>query len=230
MVSRTLSIATLLVVALAAGCFDVHAVDPGPYVIDDFDDSDFYPPDPRLARWTCYAFNPDSNKMYSCDNDIRYDNGPNANYSLFVDFTITDPVNGKQDDGGAGLSTYANKPIDFTGFEQIDFSVMLESLSPPIPTNAQLSVEFGCSTAPDDKGNVPGDFYVVQGAGYDRLWTTVELTLNNFAPPSWIVRHIAGGTAGCLKRVDSIRFSVDARLPDGATGRGLLRIDDVRLE
>ena len=40
------------------------------------------------------------------------------NYSLFVDFTITDPVNGKQDDGGAGLSTYANKPIDFTSFEE----------------------------------------------------------------------------------------------------------------
>jgi hypothetical protein len=225
MVNRALSIAALLLGMLAAGCFDVHTVDPGPYVIDDFDDGDYYPPDSRLDQWMCYAFNPDTNKNYKCEREGVVDA-----YSLFLDFTINDPVNGVQEDGGAGVATFANKPIDFRGFEQIDFRVMLESLNPPIPSGAQLSVEFGCSTAPDDNGDVPGDFYVVQGAGFDKAWTPVKLTLNNFAPPPWIVRHIEGGTAGCLARVDGIRFSLDAKLPDGETGHGVLHIDDIRLQ
>jgi hypothetical protein len=33
----------------------------------------------------------------------------------------------------------------------------------------------------------------------------------------------------CLRRVDSIGFTVDAELQDGASGAGVLKIDDVYL-
>jgi hypothetical protein len=212
----------------AAGCFDVHTVDAGPLVIDDFDDGDYYPADPDFDSWTCYSFNPDSNKMYRCDNEPRSDTDGDG-YALFVDFTITDPQNGSQDHGGASLATFANTPVDFTSFTEITFSNLLESGNPPLPSNAQFYVELGCSTAPDVNGAVPGDFYVSRGVDYNNYWKARSATLANFGPPAWINVEIKGGTLGCLKRVDSVRFTVDSQLPDGQVGHGVLHIDKVSL-
>jgi hypothetical protein len=218
----------LLVASLGTvACFDVHTVEQGPLVIDDFDDGDFLPADPDFDAWSCFSFNPDSNQMYRCDQGTGANN---TKYSLFLDFTITDAPNSNQDHGGASLATFASKPVDFTKFSEIVFSNMLESGSPALPSNALLYIELGCSKAADDQGDVPGDFYVLKGADYDNYWQTRRLTLDNFGPPSWIKRPIKGGTAGCLSLVDSFRFTVDAQLSDGQVGRGTLRIDGITLQ
>jgi len=107
---------------LAAGCYDVQTFDAGPYVLDDFEDGDFLPSDPIFDAWTCFAFNPSSNKMYSCDHDAG---AHNSDYALSLDFTVTDPANGTQQDGGAGLVSLAAKPMDFSHFEELDFEVSL---------------------------------------------------------------------------------------------------------
>jgi hypothetical protein len=217
----------LLGVALGvAGCFDVHAVDAGPLVVDDFDDGDFLPADREFDAWSCFSFNPDSNRTYRCDHDTGY----NSAFSLFLEFTITDAQNGSQDHGGASLATFASKPVDFTKFSEIAFSNVLDSGSPQLPSNALLYVEFGCSSARDVHGDVPGDFYVAKGIDYNSFWKTRTATLSNFGPPAWINAEIEGGTAGCLARIDSVRFTVDAQLPDGQVGRGTLRIDGISLQ
>jgi hypothetical protein len=212
----------------AAGCFDVHAVDAGPLVIDDFDDGDYYPADPDFSSWTCYSFNPDSNKMYRCDHELHSD-ADGDGFALFLDFTITDPPNGSQEHGGASLATFTDTPVDFTRFTEIVFSNALESGNPPLSSNALFYVELGCKTAADVDGNVPGDFYVSRGVDYNSNWKTRRATLANFGPPAWINSEIEGGTVGCLTRVDSLRFTVDAQLPDGQVGHGILHVDKIFL-
>ncbi len=227
MVSRALAaVALLLAAPTAAGCFDVHTTDPGPYVLDNFDDGDFLPADPIFNPWVCYAFNPSSNKMYSCD---HAGGAHDSAYALYVDFTVTDQANNVQEDGGAGLGTWATKPLDLSHFAELDFDVSVASGNPALSSEAQVHVELGCSTAPDEEGKVPGNFSVARGVDYEMDWQSKQLTLNNFAPPAWVKTPIAGGLAGCLSRVDSILFSINAEIPDGQIGRGILRIDNVTL-
>ncbi len=225
----SLVLSRLLVISaaglLGAGCFDVHGVDPGPYVLDDFEDGDLMPAAPLFARWETFTF-PDANKMATCDHGDGFDG---SKYALVLDFTVADMPDGIQEDGGAGLVSGAAKPVDFSRFEELDFDVSLASGDPPLSNDAELYVQFGCSTAPDEDGNVPGNFYVVRGADYDVNWQSKRFTLANFGLPAWINTPIQGGLAGCLSRVDNITFVVNSGVPDGQTGRGILRIDNVLL-
>ena len=54
------------------------------------------------------------------------------------------------------------------------------------------------------------------------------MPLSGFSTPPWGTQ-IMGGPSACLQRVDQIRFTIDAQLPDGVTGEGLLTIDDITL-
>jgi hypothetical protein len=209
--------------AAASGCFDVHAIDPGPVVLDDFDDGDFQPADPSFGVWMCYSFNP-TNQSYSCDHDAGY----NSAYSLVLHETVVDPMDGTQEHGGGALATYATTPVDFTRFTELDFATRLVSGSPPISSDARMYLEIGCATAATDDGSVPGDLYVLTNVNYDMSWKSLAAKLANFGPPPWITTPIKGGTAGCLQRADSVRFSVDAALPDGQTGVFTLNIDDIK--
>ena len=209
--------------AAAGGCFDVHTIDPGPVVLDDFDDGDFQPADPNFGVWMCYSYNP-TNQSYSCDHDAGY----NSPYSLVLHETVVDPLDGTQQHGGGALATYATTPVDFTRFTELDFAAMLESGNPPISSNALMYLEIGCATAAAEDGSVPGDFYVLTSVDYKSFWKSFAAKLANFGPAPWITTPIKGGTAGCLQRADSIRWSVDAALPDGQTGVFTLHIDDIK--
>jgi hypothetical protein len=226
MVTRAAPGVALLLVALgAAGCFDVHAVDPGPFVIDDFDDGDFAPADPNFQPWICYGFNPDRGQGYSCDHEPGYQ----SDFALFLEFAVDDPPDETQQHSGVSLATFANAPQDFSQFSEIVFSARLESGNPPLPSDALLYIELGCSTAHTEDGSQPGDLYIVQGADYKSYWQTLRLTLTSFGSPPWQATHIQGGPAACLQRVDSFRFTIDAQLPDGQSGKGILHVDNITL-
>jgi hypothetical protein len=212
----------------AAGCFDVHAVDPGPYVIDDFDNGTVYPLDPNFGGWQCYSFNPITNMNYSCA--LSTDTLDGSGYSLEVEFTVDDILNGSQDQGGAGLATYGTVPEDFTRFSQIVFDAELRSGNPTLPSDALLYVQLQCSMAQLEDGSTPGDLYLLQGVPYTTDWSTFILSMTNFAPPPWDSWEIKGGTPGCLSRVDGIQFTVDEQLPDGQSGMGILNVDDIYLQ
>ena len=83
-------LAVVAVAFVASSCFDAHQVDPGPLVIDNFDEGAF-PTDSTFMPWMCYSFNP-PNPNYSCAFDA--DNFDGSARSLRLDFKITDPVSG----------------------------------------------------------------------------------------------------------------------------------------
>ena len=219
-------LAFLLVVLGATGCFDVRTIDPGPYIVDDFDDGDFQPADPNFQTWQCYGFNLVTSANINCDHDT----GDQSAFSLFLDATIVDPSDGTQQHGGASLATDASAPEDFTHFSQFRFSAKLESGSPPIPSNALLYVELGCDGARAEDGSLPGNLYVVQGVDYKSYWQPFTLAMDSFNSPPWLATHIMGGPAGCLQRISNIRFTVDAQLPDGQTGKFVLHVDTISLQ
>jgi hypothetical protein len=220
------NLALLLVVLGAGGCFDVRTVDPGPYILDDFDDGDFQPADPNFQPWQCYGFNPDSSANINCNHDA----GDQSAFALFLDATLVDPPDGTQQHGGASLATFATVPEDFTRFSEFKFSAKLEPGNPPISSNANLYVELGCNSARADDGSLPGNLYIVQGVDYKNYWQPFVLAMSSFNSPPWLATHIMGGPAGCLQRIDNIRFTVDAQLPDGQTGKFVLHVDTISLQ
>ena len=146
MVNRAMLTVALLPALLGgASCFDVQSVDPGPDVIDDFDKGSVYPLDSNFGGWQCYSFNPNTNTNYSCalSQDTLDDNG----YSLKLEFSVNDPLDGTQEHGGAALATYATSPEDFTRFSQIVFDAELQPGTPAIPSDALLYLQLQCSTA-----------------------------------------------------------------------------------
>jgi len=213
------SLATLLL----SGCFDVHQVDPGPSVLDDFDDGDFNPTDPNFGAWFCSSYN-QAGSNYSCDHAA----GDESLYALVLQATLVDPMDGLQQNGGAELGTVAASPEDFTAFTEIGFQAKVDL--DPIPSGATLDVEIACSTAEEEDGTVPGNLYVVSGVAFQPVWTSFNMTFTNFGPPPWLAEPIKGGTAGCLRRADAIRFSFDPDLPDGQTESFTLSIDDITLQ
>jgi hypothetical protein len=225
----TLAVALLPVVLELAGCFDVHSIGPGPYVIDDFENGTVQPLDPLFGGWFCGGYNPPTNKNISCG--LGY--GDNSNNALNLTFTIVDPMNGVQDHGGALLETMTLFPgdvRDFSKFSELVVDVQMVPGNPTLPSTAILYVQFGCSTVPAADGSLPGNLYVVVSAPYSSTWTTVSLPISGFASPSWVRTKIMGGAEACLERVDNISFDVDAQLPDGAIGMGTLSIDDIYLQ
>jgi hypothetical protein len=211
----------------AGGCFNVHSVDPGVHLIDDFDDGDFQPTDPNFQPWGCYSVNPTTNQNYSCGHDgDTMDGSP---YSLYLDFIVTDPMDGTQQHGGAAVSTSATAPENFALFKQITFSAKLASGNPPLPSAALLYLELHCRTAPATGSSSSDDLLLLTNIDYHSDWSTFSLELNSLVPPPWVSTQFEGGNVSCLERTDSFDFIVDAQLPDGKMGAGVLHVDDIYL-
>jgi hypothetical protein len=221
------ALSTGIVCALAAaGCFDVRTVDPGPLVIDDFDDGDMVPALTGFGSWDCYSFNAQGSRV-ECAVTPGTDNSP---FALYVDFRVDDPADGKQQHGGAGLASYGSPPVDINPHQDFVFSAMLTSGTPALPSDARLYVELGCSSAVAQDGSRPGDFYVSASADYKNYWQPFRIDVTSFGQPPWVVTKIEGGPARCRQLVDSIRFTVDAHLADGQSGQAVLTIDGISLQ
>ena len=227
--SPALTLRACVLAALAApGCFDVHLVDPGPAVIDDFDDGDLASALPHFHAWESYSFSPNNPDSHDLGLVAGTTNNP---FALYLDFRVDDPPDGTQQDGGAALMIRSDVPWDITSYRALVFSAKLESGNPALPSNALLYIELGCATAVAEDGSRRGDMYVVASVNHTAAWQEFRISLVNFATASWLGSiWVAGGPAQCLQRVDSIRFSVDAHLSDGQSGRGVLTIDNIYVE
>jgi hypothetical protein len=226
-VTRTRVAAVLLVSALAApACFDVHTVQPPIFVIDDFDDGDLQPSAANFGPWICYVFHADPNDGSGCTRDL--DEGDQSPFSLSLSFTVNDPVDGAQQDGGGGLATYASQPEDLTRFLGINFHVKLDSGTPPLPVDTVVDVEIGCQTAsPESGSSMLHNLYVLQSGRYNDAWQTIDLALADFVLPSDPTMAINGGTPACLRLADGVRFAVHPGLRDGDSAQGFLHVDDI---
>ena len=147
---------------------------------------------------------------------------------------LTDPVDNRQQFGGAGLITYAAPGLhrDVTSFATIGFDYALRPGIPTLPSNAHFSVSLGCSRARLTDGSEPGDVSVLKTLSYknDGDWHEMTVSLANFSPFSHTGPQIQGEVAGCLQQVDQIGFDLEAELADGQTGAGTLKIDHVYLK
>jgi hypothetical protein len=213
------------VAAGTSGCFSVHDVDQGPWVIDDFEDGGLNPADPNFGRWTCSSFNEASNQNCS----YGLDPGDQSAHSLFLSFTVDDQPDGTQEQGGAELYTGAVRLESFSGYSEMVLSAKLAS-DPPLPSSATLQAQLGCSTVEADDGTFPGSLFVVQGLTYTSDWHTFTLPIADFGSPPWIATKAVGGPTACLERIDSISFAVAPDLSDGQSVTARLNVDDIYLQ
>lgn len=221
----------LIACALAAfavpGCFDVKQVDPGPVVIDDFDDGDLASALPNFDAWDSYSFNPNNP-----DSHVRglIAGANNTPFALYLDFRVDDPLDGEQQNGGAALVSKSDVPWDINSHRALVFSAKVESGMPALPVGTQVYVELGCSTAVTEDGSRPGDIYVAANVNSSSEWTHYRIEIQNFGIPTWLDTRIVGGWTQCRQHIDSIRFSVEAHLLDGQSGRGVLTLDNIYVE
>lgn len=224
MTSIALTVAVLPLMLAATGCFDAHSVDPGPWVIDDFEDGDLSPSDRNFGAWSCWAL-PQPN---SCSAVL--DSGDQSASSLALDFTIASPPNGSANAVLAGVQTgTAATPEDFSRFSEMVFSSKVVPGDPPLPNMTSFTVHLGCSTVPSDDGSVPRNLYVYQKFDVATDWQPVELPIAMFATPPYLPTHPQGGPAACLRRVDSVNFVIEPQLLVGQSATSQLDVDGISL-
>src|SRR5215471_7045517 len=93
-------------------------------------------------------------------------------YALVLHATVDDAPDKLQQYGGAGIATFGNRPQDFSRFEELVFSLALESGDPPLPSNTELQIQLGCSTARADDGTVHHDLILLQTVDFASSWQT----------------------------------------------------------
>jgi hypothetical protein len=223
-VGRARSAFLVLMLAVAStGCFDVRAVDPGPRVLDDFEDGDLTPSLRPFTEWSCGTFEP------SVTIDCGLTEGFESSTSLSVAFSLTDPPDDKQQSLGAFTMAFSDTPIDLTALSAITFDIRLTSVT-PLPAGTYMHMDLQCSTAIGDNGVPLADFVVVQNTAFSAEWSSVSLAISNFGPAPWRSEHIRGGAPACLRAIDGFGFVLHHELPDGQTGTGVFSIDNVRLQ
>ncbi len=224
MTSMTLTLAMLPAMLGATGCFDAHGVDPGPWVIDEFEDGDLNPWDRNFGPWACWVM-PQPN---SCASVLEA--GDQSAFSLGVAFTIASPANGSANAVLAGVETgTAATPEDFSRFSEMVFSSKLVPGPSPLPNLTSFTVHLGCSTVPSDDGSVPRNVYVVQKFDVTTDWQPVQLPIASFGSPPYLPTHPQGGPAACLRRIDSINFQIEPHLPAGQSATSQLDVDGISL-
>jgi hypothetical protein len=218
----------------SVGCFDVSTDRPTALLIDNFDDGGLLPADHHFDQWRCGRFEPKTRDNCVCGyDDTTYRSYP---YSMYLDATVADPPNGKQDFGGAQIYTQASVPEDLSHMSKIGFSAKIEPPSPAVSTGATLYVELYCTLAHTTKSAIPDvSLHVLHAVDFANIdgWQSfvLGLTEDEFAvPTNYGGSKIVGGLTACLARVDGIHFSVNAQLKDAETGRLVLHLDDVYLE
>ena len=213
----------LLGATASSGCFDVRPIDPGPPVLDDFEDGDLTPSLAPFTDWSCQTFYPDG--TLDCDLTPGFE----SQFSVSSTFAISDPLDAIQQHGGVLIATFADRPVDFTGLSAITFDVRLTSAAAPFPSNSLMHVDLLCSTAVGENGAALVDFALVQSVAFSDAWSKVDLAISNFGPAPWQTEHIKGGGPACLRAIDGVQFTFDAAIPDGQSGGGTFSIDDVVL-
>ena len=246
--------AALLLSALALpACFDLQKVDPGAFVIDDFEDADLTPrANAQFGPWTCRPF---TSAEQGTGPDAGMDGGQDAGAD---GGQLVGADGGQSPDANAGQ--VVNCLVEPGGFKSSFALAAHFELSDPRDNVRQLGgIELFTKATADpvnltgfrqfafsiilDSGTPPlpaGSQVIVElgcskmkldpyadqsvtGLGLDRDWFPPALQLDSFRQLNSSSNH------ACLQQVDSIRFQVLPGLDDGASTGGTLQIDDVRL-
>jgi hypothetical protein len=209
----------------ATGCFDVHSVDQGPWVIDDFEDGDLTPADRNFGPWDCYTYSPPNQDCHRA-----LGRGAQGVFSLKIDFTVVDPADGKPEYPGAGVQTVSTTPEDFSRFSKVVFRSKSVPAVPALPSSTRFGVQLYCSTARLEDGTKPGNLHVEQPFAVTAEWQLFSLPMAQFSPSPYDTAHILGGPGACVQRVDAIQFDVQPSLSDGQSAMGQLSVDEINFQ
>jgi hypothetical protein len=219
----------LLVAMTLPACFKVTKTDPGPLIVDDFEDGIELARATEFSEWSCEMVNPTRNMQpdhfVTCDPE-RDATGDGV---LLAEFRITDPLaqppDGLQQHGGVAVitRTVRNTVIDLRTFTDITVDVRVG----PELTNARVRVELGCTAAIFSDASPPLDLFLASlPEPVTDTWTPLRFSLEeDFGPGSQPPPRIPD----CMRLVDSIRIVLDAQLPDGQSASSSLRIDDLKI-
>jgi len=171
-----LALAIMTFAVSGTACFDVHPVDAGPAVLDDFEDGDFTPSLRPFGDWYCGLWNP------TASIDCTHGQGFQSSAGLAAAFTLVDPPDGEQQRGTVELETDSETPIDLTGAAAITLNLRLPNAPVTSPGGAVMRFQLRCSTAIGEDGSPLRDFVVAQTVPYTGEWASVSLALSNFGP------------------------------------------------
>jgi hypothetical protein len=212
---------------MTAGCFDVHTVDPGRRLIDNFENLDGDPTDPSFERWACRPVD-ETHQMGS--NDCNISSIENHESVLHLGARL---FPGNEMFKRAELITSAEQPQDLTPYARFLFSWKLVSGDPPLSAATLLKVQLTCTSIRDADGRVSTNPCVVKTVldSYDpdrnSDWNgPLPLELSDFAPPEGFLPK--PNLQGCLARVDGIKITVQS--DSSALASFDLYVDDIGLE
>jgi eukaryotic-like serine/threonine-protein kinase len=188
---------------------------PPPILVDDFEDGDKAPSDPRFARWQFFTWNPQEQQVASWLEGP----GDGSNLARHLQWYLVDTPNGKVEYTGAGIRTLAsNVYIDLSRYTRIVFSHRYQALGDCKPST-RVGVSFGC---PEYRTA----YQAVLPASEE--WVTVSVPFRDFEVPEYL--QPAGASQDvCLTVVDGLSFGAFADLEDGECSSGIFSFDSVSL-
>jgi hypothetical protein len=209
-----------------AGCFDVNSSGRPPLLIDNFDGVVDLPADHHFDQWRCGEYKSATPGDFQCSYD-RDDNATSHSspYSMWLRAAVKEFPNG-HNAAGAQLYTNALVPEDLSNFSAIVFSAKLDYQGSP-----DFDVELHCSLAHlPDAPMSPADAEDLKVTSSWKVpngnWQTFAIGLySQFSPNPYAKND--GGLRGCLERVDSINFSINAQLEGDQTETFQLHVDDI---
>jgi hypothetical protein len=213
--------------SITAGCFDVHTVDPGRRLIDNFTNPDGYPTDPSFERWACRPVDETRQILNrDCDSNITSIDGHESVLHLGATLFPSDGTFTR-----AELITYAEMNQDLTPYAKFWFSWKLVPGDSTLPAAMLLKVQLTCTSVRDADGGVNHNPRI--------LWNV------STPKPDW--QESSGGLPApdgfgqpendppinqqdCLAHVDGIKVTVESDPTALQHQRFDLYVDDISLE
>lgn len=225
----------LAALPMVSSCFDVRQVDPGYWIIDDFDSPDggTRPNGGGAAtgfeRWGCWP----QDKVPIDNGDCNVITTVDGHTALHVGATIEKPPIDYSE--RAEVATFAAPPIDLTFYDQLGFNAALVVEAPNLFENLNLKVQLTCDSvlAETDRGLEPTAnprVFTAFEPQHDGGWHRYDRLLEEFVvpqedPPIVNKQH-------CLAHVNGIKITVDfnSQVTKASSRRVDLYVDEIWLE
>jgi hypothetical protein len=203
------------VAGAAGGGVGAGGGDAAPFVLDDFEDLNALPADPRFSVWQFYAYNPPTAPVSS----TPFSPGYNSNGAINLVWAVYDKPDGMNNSAGAGLRTLVSNSVVFVDLSKLSRMVFAHRYfnNGTCESITQFTVNIGC-------GELASAFN--HTVAVSEAWQTVTIDLSSLIVDAYPVPN--GTTlADCLAVADSIYFDVQTPLADGHCASGELDLDNI---
>ena len=202
---------------------------PPAILIDDFEDQDGYPLDPRFDHWQDYTFGPHEEPVLSVTAWEDSAAADASNGGMNLEWEFRDPPDGAVQGAGVGVRSLISTTqvyLDLSAYSRLVFSHRYEhAVDARVPdlgldcsASSEIAVSFECPE---------------YGASFTALvpvassYETALVPFRLFAQAASDPKRVA--IEDCLTRVETWNFQMTLALSDGQCGSGHLFLDNVSL-